>query len=267
MATEGTMRRILVLALALTVAGCSKPVSKEPGTGEPGGADGQTAASRQEARPVLKATADETSAGIAFLSWDTEGGGKAATNLLRQGSGVRLQVRQAQSETWTDAAVTGRRLENRGRTAVRTVQAGASRVDWRIRTGESIELDFSDLETAPIPNGSLRLFFPFDPKVTATTVLPAEWLDDGTFRLPAVINAPDWGPMLLTEKKGRPLVGRLEGSRSAKTVDLSLEFPDLAPGQPVALALRPLILPPPDGLDDTSRAMWTAARRGWLNAF
>lgn len=268
--------RALIAALALTVAGCSKPA------GGPGGTDSQAAASGQTAWPVLRATADETSPGIAFLSWDTEGGGKAATNLLRQGSAVRLQFRQVTGETgrgavaqpagassaaWADATVIGRRLENRGRAAIQTVQAGASRVDWRVRTGDAIELDFSCPDAAALPPGSLRLLFPFDPKVTATTVLPAEWLDDGTFRLPAVVNAPDWGPMLLTERKGRPLVGRLEGSRSAKTVDLSLEFPDLAAGQPIELALGPLILPPPDGLDDTSRAMWTAARRGWLNAF
>ena len=114
--------------------------------------------------------------------------------------------------------------------------------------------------------GSLRLIFPFDPKVTSTTVLPAEWLDDGTFRLPAVLNAPDWGPMLLAETKGRPVTGRLEGSRSGKIVDLLLEFPAISTAEPVALSLAPLLLPPPPGLSGDSLPFWLAARRGWLNA-
>lgn len=257
-------RAILLLALALLAAGCSKTSQgPEKGTGQAAVELGAA-----EAAPVLKATTDQTSPGVPFLSWDTEGGKKAATSLLRKGSAVRLQCRQGLGEpaVWTDAAVVGRRLENKGRVSFLTLQAGASRVDWRIHAGDSIELAFYGLDPAPLAPGSLRLLFPFDPKVTATTVLPAEWLDDGTFRLPAVINAPDWGPMLLTERRARPLVGRLEGSRSAKTVDLILEFPDVMPGHPVELALKPLLLPPPEGLDGTSLAMWRAARRGWLNA-
>ena len=119
------------------------------------------------------------------------------------------------------------------------------------------------------PPQRFRLIFPFDPKVTSTTVIPSEWLDDGTFRLPAVVNAPDWGPMLLAEKEartGRRLVGRLEGSRSAKVVDLILEFPLLLPGEPLSLALSPLLLAAPAGLPASSLPLWKAARRGWLNA-
>jgi hypothetical protein len=118
----------------------------------------------------------------------------------------------------------------------------------------------------PVRTGglSLRLLFPFDPKVTSTTVLPSDWLDDGTFRLPAVLNAPDWGPMLLAEKFGRAVIGRLEGSRSAKIVDLMLELPSISPGAPLTLTLTTLLLPSPLGLRDTS--LWLAARRGWLNA-
>jgi hypothetical protein len=181
---------------------------------------------------------------------------------------------------------------------------------------------------------SLRLLFPFDPKVTSTTVLPSDWLDDGTFRLPASINAPDWGPILLTEKydrasteqnygvvreslgsaspasslpegseraessgPGARIIGRLEGSRANKIVDLTLEFSPLASGPltpattaasaptatslisaptttsmavpstpsfSVTLTLTPILIPSPLGLRDTT--LWLAARRGWLNA-
>jgi hypothetical protein len=265
---------VLALLWSLSIVACSKPSSTGPGK-IPGG--------EASAVPAVQVTSDDVSPGITFLSWDTEGGDKVATNLLRAGRTARLQFRQSAGEAgagesgrpagtpavWTDATVIGRRVERRGRLAFQTVQAGASQIDWRIETreGGAIALGFYDLDTSPLPPGALRLFVPFDPKVTPTTVLPAEWLDDGTFRLPAVVNAPDWGPMLLTERRNRPVVGRLEGSRAEKTVDLLLEFPDVAAGQPLELALAPLILPPPTGLSDsTSLEMWPSARRGWLNA-
>ena len=72
--------------------------------------------------------------------------------------------------------------------------------------------------------------------------------------------------MLLAESKERPVVGRLEGSRAAKTVDLTLEFPALSTDEPVALTLTPLLLPPPPGLPDAALPFWLSARRGWLNA-
>jgi hypothetical protein len=276
------MALALALAISLAPVACSKPSASGPGARGDEAAQVSGSSPAGLSAPVFKASTDPASIGIPFLSWDTEGGDKAATNLLRAGSAVRLQFRQDPGETaataggqpagppgaWTDAAVVGRRVESRGRVAFETLQAGPSRIDWRIEvTAGSIALSFYDLDAAPLAPGASRLLFPFDPKVTPTTVLPAQWLDDGSFRLPAVVNAPDWGPMLLAEKTNRPLVGRLEGSRSEKTVDLILEFPDVATDQPVELSLTPLILPPPPGLAESSLPMWRAARRGWLNAF
>ncbi len=243
---------------------------------------------------VIKVVAAETSPGISFLSWDTEGGEKAATNLLRAGSAVRVQFKPegvgggeaggAQAGApWKDATVSSRRPGSGGDVTILELQAGASRLEWRIeainevnrvatdrdtkvpaQVPGSLKLTLFALGAAPTPPGSIRLIFSFDPKVTSTTVLPADWLDDGTFRLPAVLNAPDWGPMLLAETKDRPIIGRLEGSRSAKIVDLTLDLPEIAPDQPISLTLTPLLLPAPSGLRSTS--LWLAARRGWLNA-
>jgi hypothetical protein len=207
---------------------------------------------------TLSGTATGTT-GIAFLSWDTEGGEKVRTNLLRAGNAVRVQ--RLADGAWQDFGTVDLRA------VVRKDPPG------------SLELTASPREAAPagspvadsaaLPADLLRLVFPFDPKVTSTTVIPSKWLDDGTFRLPAVVNAPDWGPMLLAEREvhtGRPLVGRLEGSRSAKVVDLILEFPALPPGRPLSLTLTPLLLPAPAGLPASSLPLWIAARRGWLNA-
>ena len=278
--------RIFVLGLALALAACSPKSSGPSGKGgEKSAFQPSSAAAAAPSAPVIKIATDETSPGISFLSWDTEGGEKAATNLLRAADAVRVQYLAASGaagsggvaaatktgvaatgDGWTDAKVVDRRHGSDANIVFRTLEAGKARLEWRIETVDKLNLAVHGLDAAPTPPGSLRLLFPFDPKVTSTTVLPADWLDDGTFRLPAVLNAPDWGPMLLAETKGRPIVGRLEGSRAAKTVDLILEFPDVTTDKPVALTLTPLLLPAPAGLSTDSLPLWLAARRGWLNA-
>ncbi|MGA2533728.1 MAG: aspartyl protease family protein [Candidatus Aminicenantales bacterium] len=214
--------------------------------------------------PVVKSIADETAPGISFLSWDTEGGDKADVNVLRADAAVRLQF--PASGAWHDALMKKRRVEESG-AVVYDLEAGGARLMWKIEPG-AIRGAGGDLKLVVSAAGSraasARLLFPFDPKATSTTVLPGAWQDDGTFRLPAVVNAPDFGSMLVKEAGGREVRGRLEGSRKDKIVDLTLEFPEVAPGQPIILTLTPLLLPPPPGLRETG--MWPAARRGWLNA-
>jgi|GEM_PF-154431 len=229
-----------------------------------------------EGKPNLKSVADASGAQMPFLSWDTEGGDKVDTNLLRPESAVRVQF--LDGGAWKDAKMTSRRVENGGEAVVYELEAGKARVEWRIETGpgagegsapnsgqhdsySALKFTFS---SSALAISSARLIFPFDPKATSTTVLPADWRDDGTFRLPAVLNAPDFGPMILAESSGRALAGRLEGSRAAKIVDLTLDLPEIAPGKPVSLTLSPLLLPPPPGLQATD--LWPSARRGWLNA-
>ena len=278
--------RLMAAALAVlttALAACSPSGSK--GSGEAGLKPFDIRA----AAPVVRIAADPDMGGLSFLSWDTEGGEKAATNLLRSGSAVRVQFLADGSprvalesapavladSSWQDARVVSRRPAGTGDVTLLELDAGGAHLEWRVeaaRESGSLRLTLSAGESASpepassAPAGSLRLLFPFDPKVTSTTVLPAAWLDDGTFRLPAVVNAPDWGPMLLTEAGGRALIGRLEGSRAAKTVDLTLDLPPLVASEPVSLTLAPLLLPPPAGLPPSSLTLWLAARRGWLNA-
>jgi hypothetical protein len=101
---------------------------------------------------------------------------------------------------------------------------------------------------------------PFNPRVTPTTILSATWNEDGSFHLPAILNAPDFGPLLLTQTSGPTVTGRLEGSRSSKTVDLILHP---AQSKDAVLRMTPLMLPVPPGVEP---GMWKKARRGWLNA-
>jgi hypothetical protein len=214
--------------------------------------------------PIVKSIADEADAGISFLSWDTEGGDKVGANLLRADSAVRLQF--LENGAWHDALMKKRRVEDGG-AVVYDLEAGRARLAWRIEPG-AIRTAGGELKLVLNASGNgvetARLLFPFDPKVTSTTVLPAAWQDDGSFRLPAVINAPDFGPMLAKEAGGREVRGRLEGSRKDKIVDLTLEVPDIVPGQPITLKFSPLLLQAPSGLREGD--LWLAARRGWLNA-
>ena len=102
-----------------------------------------------------------------------------------------------------------------------------------------------------------ELHLPFDPRVTSTCIIPARWNDDGSFELPAIINAPDFGAMTLTSVNGPPITGRFEGSRKDKIADIILHG---AAG--TTLTFKPLILEAPAGLKDPS--LWPQARRGWL---
>jgi hypothetical protein len=224
-----------------------------------GGATGRPAADASAGPPRVGVETDASRPDVVFLSWDTEGGQKAQINLLREGAGIGLKIKAANE--WTAGKLIDRRRE-RDTTRFR-LEADGALVNWEIRTREGR----LDLRWQAVKNRweAAEVIFPFDPRTTPATVLPGSWGDDGTFALPAVINAPDFGPMLVRESGERPVSGRLEGSREKKTVDLVLTLPQVAAGRPVELSFSPLILPSPAGLKD--HGLWGSARRGWLNAF
>lgn len=208
--------------------------------------------------PVLAADTDPKSPVLTFLSWDTEGGEKAGVNLLRPDAGVNLQVHL--DRAWQDAKM----LKRKGESGVfrYDLQAGKAKLSWEVKTdNRNLRLVVSILKGDV---ASARLNFPFDPKITPTSILPQLWEENGVFHLPAVINAPDFGPMLLREADGRTVRGRIEGSREKKTVDLIIEFPEISAAGVAVLELEPLVLHPPAGLEESD--LWLMARRGWLNA-
>ncbi len=169
------------------------------------------------AKPVLRADFNASRSELTALSWDTEGGTRAAMNLFRHGKTVTLQ------RSWR-------------------VEARDGAITMTIEGGEKAEL-----------------VFPFDPLVCATTVMPSQWDYDGTLHLPAIISAPDFGQMRLSEANGAKITGRLVGSRTDHIVDLIIELP----AQAITLKLEPVILPTPKGIDEKT---WRMARRGWWNA-
>ncbi len=254
------MRKIFAVALTIigflsgSAARPSRAAQAPAGTRTPVG----RAAEASARPPRVRIEADVSRPAISFLSWDTEGGPKADTNLLRAGAGVGLQAEAP------DTGPGGRLVDRSAdQESVRfRLEAGGALIDWQaLSRGGKLVLRLR-AETGRLEDG--RLVFPFDPQVTPTTVLCGSWSDDGTFALPAVFNAPDFGPMLVRETAGRPVSGRLEGSREKKVADVILGLPRISASQPVELTFSPLLLSPPAGLRDLE--LWKAARRGWLNA-
>ncbi len=104
--------------------------------------------------------------------------------------------------------------------------------------------------------------FPFDPRVSAVTILPARTDADAAFHFPVIVSAPGFGAMRVETADDVKLASTLVGSRRNKTVDWTLKLPDRPS---VTLQFRPCFVPAPKGLDDPVR--WKLARRAWLNQF
>jgi len=198
---------------------------------------------------VLRVETDADHAAITALSWDTAGGDRAKNNLLRAPVGPQLRA----AGEWRDGV--GER-----------VSADAARVIYRVRSGESATLVWTiGLNDAIMTMGfkgsgcdRVRLVFPFDARMAATTVFPASWTADGSLRLPAVLSAPDFGQVLVTSDESADIAGELVGSRKQHTVDFVLDLPAVC-----SLRFTPLLLGMPEGFHDTAR--WRDARRGWFN--
>jgi hypothetical protein len=202
---------------------------------------------------------------ITALSWDTEGGDRAKMNLLRKDSTVTISI-QAAGE-WKRAADLPTRVERLGEsgTRYRVTVAPDAELAWEIApSGDQLTMRLSVTGAGAKAIQGLEMLFPFDPRAAATTVFPAEWRDDGSLSLPAVISAPDFGQMLLTASP--PGVnGRLVGSRADHWLDFTLDLPVPEPGKTTMLTFKPTRLPDPPGLTD--KQMWRMGRRGWFNIF
>jgi hypothetical protein len=201
---------------------------------------------------------------VTALSWDTEGGDRVRTNLLRS-PGLRLRIQPALD--WIEATelpATVQAIPHGTRYSFLLPQNSA--FHWEVIASDgSLTISFSTEGTGGSRLGNIELVFAFDPSVTPTTIVPYDWHDDNSFAAPLIVSAPDFGQMLLESSSQCPVKGRLLGSHFPHTVDLVLELPSITPDQPLTLSMRPVLMEPPQGLQD--RSMWALARRGWFNAF
>ncbi len=211
--------------------------------------------------PRVRMEWDKT-AGIDFLSWDTEGGSRDSLNLLY--APVRLDLR-IDGEWWPATEFPTKVGPHKAPENVYRFELGeGASVAWTIsHSGPRIGLAIDLVKPDNANLTAVRMTFPFDPKATATTVLPSEWMDGARMRLPVLINAPDLGAMRLSAEPGDAVTGRLTGTREGDNrVDFTLEWA-VVDSDRVVFTLEPSQVPMPAGLND--EALWRAIRRGWLN--
>ena len=215
---------------------------------------------------IFRLEADPAHARIPLLSWDTEGGNRARMNLLRADTAVGLRIKM--NGQWRGGETFATQVEKADgeETCYRLALAPDAELVWRLQPGAGrLTMTFAAHGAGSSRVEGLELEFPFDPRVAATTLIPAGWDDEGFLHLPAIISAPDFGQMLLTATPQAGLKGRLLGSRANHTVDFTLDLPVPRPASATILSLEPVRLPAPAGLQDQSQ--WRAARRGWFNIF
>jgi hypothetical protein len=255
--TQETTRRAFLqtCATGLSAAGLNVAFPSRGGSSTPA----------SSSTPILRLEADPKRGLVPVLSWDTEGGERFHSNLLRKGTGLGLRLRTGgQWRDGTDLPTNAQPLGNGARYVFQVTSQ--SKLQWDMSlSGDSFVMTLSAEGSGTLPPKSVEMVFPFDPLVTPTTVLPNRWRDDGSFEPPMVISAPDFGQMLLRITPSGEIRGRLEGSRDNHVVDLVLELPQLDATHKYRFSFTPVTLAPPPGLED--EALWRLARRGWFNCF
>ncbi len=213
---------------------------------------------------TLRVVTDPRRAFVSWLSWDTEGGERGHTNLLRFSSPLALRLHVGGN--WRPSQSIPGRKEALGGEGSRFNMPLTQGDEFRweiIPEGGRLTMTVSRQGRGDSGVQGIEMAFPFEPRVTPTTVIPSEWTEDGNLRLPAILSAPDFGQMLLSASPHSGLKGRLEGDRDTHKTEFVLELPALRSGESCKLELNPLYLPPPAGLKDD--ALWPQARRGWFN--
>ncbi len=219
--------------------------------------------------PVVRVETGVVYAEITALSWDTEGTGREKTSLLRPKTSVGLRF--CVGGQWCNGADLPTRVETNaaGGVSYWISVAPETEINWQVGTAKGdLTLQVSGQGPALGTIEGMELVFPFAPGVTPVTALSGNWSPDGSFRLPAIVSAPDFGQMLLIGRStaaDRQTVRKagLDGSRKEKYINLVLELSPPQAGTADNLMFSPHFLAPPVGLADT--ALWTQARRGWFN--
>jgi hypothetical protein len=214
----------------------------------------------------LRIDTDPHTASASFLGWDTEGGTKWQRNLLRNSQPLVLRINTGAGSITSATMPVIEKDDVPGGVRYRLKAGENTEIDWllQVKQGAGLVIEVAGRGLGLEALGAVEILFPFDPAVTCTTALSAAWEQDKLL-LPAVVNAPDFGPMLLRASADVPVQARLEGDRDHKIVDLIVELPKLKQGKTTALQLRPANVPPPAGLKDLP--MWRQARRGWINGY
>ena len=163
---------------------------------------------------VLRLEPDPDRARVRFLGWDTEGGPRANTNLLRAGTGMGLRI-QTGGEWREGADFPAQREHGPNATRYRLSVAPDAELVWNLeRKGASLSRHLRAGQRWPGWRRSNWCFLLIH-RVTPTTALPKAWNEDGDLLLPVVISAPDYGQFLLA-CKGAGEIERKAGRQPRK---------------------------------------------------
>jgi len=208
---------------------------------------------------------------VFHLGWDTEGGARAGHNLLRAPLRIVVGIAGEWSTVWRPAHAFPTRQFAASESDVAYAfdisgHAGPlTELHWTLRTAAGgMTMRFACRHTREGEDRvvGLRLVFPFDLALCASTVIGGAWTASGSAVLPAVLSAPDHGQMLLRCRRYPGLEGTLQGTRRHKWMDFVLDLP-VPDAQGFELEFVPVRLPEPAALRDSRR--WAGARRGWFN--
>jgi outer membrane protein assembly factor BamB len=209
-------------------------------------------------KSVFKVAGDAESASLPVMSWDTEGGKQASTNLLY--APVRLDVLKSGGTVQMTAKAEKSSSDSLDYTLSYKDMAVIS---WRVRLAQGcLQMTISGQGKGVSELDALEMTFPFDPLATATTVLAEDWDAADTAGLPFVISSPDFGQLYVTCKQYPHIRANFSGDRINRWIDLVFRLPVPKEGESYTLDFSPLVLPTPKGLSDAAR--WEKNRRAWF---
>jgi hypothetical protein len=196
---------VIGLILLAVLSACPSRSSSDAG-GRTGGDSLQSA----QASPVIRVASDENALGLSFLSWDTEGGNKVDTNLLRTGgalpagsaasagndlgavayvrsgsavhaaTGVRIQslADGPGGRAWEDATVVNKRAESRGGAIVFELDAGGARLEWRVECANAPDQNgATNLDSAKSAEGPVKKTLDSAALPPGSLQMTFSWLD------------------------------------------------------------------------------------------
>jgi hypothetical protein len=217
-----------------------------------------------EQRAIIRLVPSSQRPEIEFWSWDTEAGDQTRLNLLRPGTAVVLSLLN-QSGLLDSLPTQTTGMQTNGSVTFVYSLGSDKKIDCRINNaGDHMKWSWRIPKSCGDLVSGARIAIPFNPMMTAVTILPAQWLPESRFTLPAVISAPDFGQLLLTVANGGMVTGTLTGDRKKHLLNLTLDL-DFGGEKEAALYFQSVVISKPHGMQDES--MWTKVRRAWWNMY
>lgn len=221
---------------------------------------------------------DICSPAVLIFGMDTEGGGRAKTNLLKEP--VTLLIRLKDGSQFHSSEV---RLDKCGKKVIKQnsieyrfspFQTGLT-IIWRIKiVDEKIQMEVcaesnvslmtqhdADLKAESVEQILLKI--PFAPEAMGTNIIAEHWGQKGEVKMPYLINCLDMGQLMVQTKDGAERRSWFVGSRAIKRTDLYIEVVGENCNFGTQLEFTPVYLQKPS--EQIPSEEWKKVRRGLLS--